>query len=249
MSAIGYGQAQVEAGSAPPLIRRSGHAGLGTLMLAIATIWLGAAINGVLRGHPAILPGLGGSGALWAGAVGAGLAALSLHWIVRRQTVLIEDDVLLVTERSLFGSRSWREPLSNYREIRGRHEQQPHRDGWRRWYVVQLWHPVPTKRVELARSRDPAAIEAGVRAYVRRVGLPLVWQQQESAISVAEAQDEITAAAAPGQALSRRTLRRPQPSQGCRGAGRVRRPSNDSAAAPTAPPDRHAEVELDRRVR
>lgn len=182
MSAIGYVEPRVEVASAPLLIRRSGEAGLGALMLAIAGLWLAAAIGGVLTGNPAIVPGLGGSGALWAGGVGAALAALSLHWIARRQTVIVGRGALLVTKRSLLGSWSWREPLSNYREIRGHHEQRPHRDGWRTWYVVQLWHPERAKRVELARSRDPAAIEARARDYARRFGLPLAWDQHQSTI-------------------------------------------------------------------
>lgn len=180
MSAIGYGQPHGRAASAPQLIRRSHQAGLGALMLVISGLWLAAAIGGVLTGNPAIVPGLEGSGAFWAGAVGATLAALSLHWLVRRQTVTVEHGALLVTERSLLGSRSWREPLSNYREIRGRHEQRAHRDGWRTWYVVQLRHPEPARTVELARSRDPAAIEARARDYARRFGLPLAWEQPRS---------------------------------------------------------------------
>jgi hypothetical protein len=214
MSAIGYVQPGVEATLAPPLIRRTGQAPLGVLGLAIASVWLAAAISGALAGRPAIVPGLGSSGAYWAGAVGAALAALSLHWIMRRRTVLIDHGALFVTERWLLGGHTWREPLSNYREIRGSTEQQAHRYGRRTWYVVQLWHPEATKKVELARARDPAAIEALARNYARRVGLPLAWEQPELTLADqtgrhaedrcarSESRGEIERAAVPGRSLS-----------------------------------------------
>ena len=58
MSAIGYVEPGVEATSAPPLIRRAGHAPLGALVLAIASVWLAAVISGALAGRPAIVPGV-----------------------------------------------------------------------------------------------------------------------------------------------------------------------------------------------
>lgn len=203
MSASGYPGPEVDAGPAPRLIRRTGQAALGALVLAIASLWLTAAISGVLAGNPAIVPGLGSSGAYWAGAVGAALAVLALHWIVRWQAVVVDGVAVFVTERSLLGSRTWREPLSNYREIRASHEQQPHRYGVRTWYVVQLWHPEPAKTVELARARDPGLIEARARECARHFGLPLSSRRRDASAGCApEPRDEMVAAAAPGQLLS-----------------------------------------------
>jgi hypothetical protein len=216
MSAIGYVEPGVEATSAPPLIRRAGHAPLGALVLAIASVWLAAAISGTLAGRAAIVPGLGSSGAFWAGVVGAALAALALHWIVRRQTVVIDGGALVVSERSLLGGHTWREPLANYREIRGSTEQRPHRYGRRTWYIVQLSHPEAAKKLELARARDRAAIEALARDYARRLGLPLTWEQPESGPadqaevhaadhrSRGQSQSAIATAAVPGRSLSTR---------------------------------------------
>jgi hypothetical protein len=128
--------------------------------------------------------------------------------------VVLTRGALLVTERSLLRGRTWREPLSSYREIRCQVEQRPHRYGRRSWYVVQLWHPEPAKRVELARARDPAAIDARARAYARRFGLPLVWEQPESTMverdgvqaadhhARGESRNELAAAAVPGRSLS-----------------------------------------------
>jgi hypothetical protein len=103
--------------------------------------------------------------------------------MLRRQTIVMIRGALVVTERSLLPARTWREPLSSYREIRCQVEQRPHRYGRRSWYVVRLWHPEPGKRIELARAREAAAIEARARDCARRLGLPLVWEQRPSHIA------------------------------------------------------------------
>ena len=139
--------------------------------------------RGSLGGSPAVIPGLGAAGAYWAAGVGAALALLAVHLMLRRQTVVMTRGALVVTERSLLPARTWREPLSSYREIRCQVEQRPHRYGRRSWYVVRLWHPEPGKRVELARARDAAAIEERARDCARRLGLPLVWEQRPSIIA------------------------------------------------------------------
>jgi hypothetical protein len=164
-------------------IRRRSHATLGALVLVVASLWLAAGIRGGLDGSPAIIPGLGASGAYWAAGVGAALALLAVHWMLRRQTIVMIRGALVVTERSLLPVRTWREPLSNYREIRCQVEQRPHRYGQRSWYVARLWHPEPGKRVELARAREAAAIEEQARDCARRLGLPLVWEQRPSDIA------------------------------------------------------------------
>jgi hypothetical protein len=214
MSASELRGQDVERAPAQLLVRRSPYAPLGALVLAVASVWLAVAVRGAVAGNPAIVPGLGSSGAYCAGAVGAALAVLGLHWALRRRTVVVDRGALLVTERSLFGGRRWREPLANYREIRGRIEQRPHRYGPRRWHVVMLWHPEPARTIELARARDPAAARSRAQEYARRFGLPLVWEQAPTimaAPAAAPAADrpgqevpaaEVAAPAVPGQSLS-----------------------------------------------
>jgi hypothetical protein len=180
MAASGLAKERGEVTLASLSIRRRGHAALGALLLVIASLWLAAGIRGNLGGGPAVIPGLGDAGAYWAAGVGAALALLALHWMLRRQTVVMTRGTLVVSERSLLRRRTWREPLSSYREIRCRVEQQPHRYGRRSWYVVRLWHPEPAKTVELARARDQVAIEERARDCARLLGLPVVWEQLPS---------------------------------------------------------------------
>jgi hypothetical protein len=201
MPASGYQRAEVDA--APLLIRRADRAPLGQLLLAIAILWLAAALAGFVSGDLAIIPGLGSSGAYVAGALGAAFAAIALDWLVRGRTVAIGRGTVAVAARSLLGGHAWREPLANYREIRAFREQRPHRYGVRSWYVVRLWHPEPGKAVELMRAKDPALIERRARDYAGRLGLPLRWHRDEAtARHGAERRRDIAAASGAGKPLS-----------------------------------------------
>lgn len=169
-----------QAFSAPIRLPRKGPVILGPLVLAIASIWLAVVFRGLANGDPAIVPGLGPSGTHWAAALGAALALLGLYWTVRRDTLALGNDALVVTRWSLLGRKRWREPLANYREIRGRVEESAHRYGKRRWYVAELWHPDAARRIELTRDRDRGAVEELARDCARRFGLAVVWIQPPS---------------------------------------------------------------------
>ena len=213
MAANGHAEEYGDVTLASLPIRRRGHAALGALVLVVASLWLAAGIRGSLGGSPAVIPGLGAAGAYLAVGVGAALALFAVHWTLRRQTVVITRGALVVADRSLLRGSTWREPLSSYREIRCQVEQQPHRYGRRSWYVVRLWHPEPTKRVELARARDPITIEERARDCARLLGLPLVWEQlpaimvDPAAVGGADhhvrgrVREEVAAAPGPGRSL------------------------------------------------
>ena len=164
-------------------VRRPGTAILGPLLLIIASLWLAAAIRGSLSGSPAVIPGLGSFGPYLAAAVGIALALLAAHWLLGSHKVALIGGELVVSERSLLRRRTWREPFASYREIRCAIERRQHRYGRRSWYVVLLWHPDRGKRVELARDREPGAIEERARDCARRLGLPLVWEQPPAAVA------------------------------------------------------------------
>jgi hypothetical protein len=192
-------------GGAPLLIRRADRAPLGGLLLVVAILWLATAISAFFGGNLTIIPGLGAAGAWLAGALGAAFAMVAVDWMVRGRTVVIRRGIVAVTDRSLLGGSSWREPLANYREIRACREQRSYRSGVRSWYLVRLWHPEPGKAVELARAKDPARIEQRARDYAQRLGLPLSWQWTEGTARVAhdaERESELTAASVAGKSLS-----------------------------------------------
>ena len=200
MPASGYTRAE---DAAPLLIRRADRAPLGGLLLAIAILWLAAAIRGFLDGQLTIIPGLGSSGPYVAGALGAALAVIALDWMVRGRTVAIGRGTVAVAARSLLGGHAWREPLANYREIRACREQRPHRYGARSWYVVRLWHPDAGKIVELMRAKDPARIERRARDYAERLGLPLRGHLDEVTVRCGtERPSNIGAASGAGKPLS-----------------------------------------------
>jgi hypothetical protein len=186
-------------------IRSAARAPLGALLLAISVLWLWAGIKGIVDGATAIIPGMGGGGAYLVGTLGAVLALLALNWIVRGRMVIISHDTVAVTERSLRGSRTWREPLANYTELLAYRELRMHRAGVRSWYVIRLWHPESAKAIELARAKDPALIERRARDWAGRLGLALSWQQYESttvAASRGERRSEVAAATLAGKPLA-----------------------------------------------
>jgi hypothetical protein len=169
----GAREAQACAISTPLVIRRTERAPLGALLLVLAGLWLGAAIDGLFAGSAVVVPGLGSFGAYLAGALGAALGVLALDWLVGGRTVVISHGMVRVAERSLRGRRAWREPLAGYAGIRALRERRAHRAGSRTWYVVRLWHQEPAKALELARAKDPALIEGHARDWARRLGMPL----------------------------------------------------------------------------
>jgi hypothetical protein len=194
--------AEAGARAAPLVIRRTARAPLGVLLLIIATLWLGTAIHGLLSGAPGIVPGLGTSGAYLAGALGAALALAGLDWLVRGRTVVIGGGAVAVTDRSLRGRRTWREPLAGYGEVRTCRELRPHRTGVRTWYVVRLWHPDPAKALELARAKDPAQIERHGQDWARQLGLPLCRQWETATVSAGHERQHGVAATIAGKSLS-----------------------------------------------
>jgi hypothetical protein len=203
MSASGCEGAEAHVG-APLLIRRADQAPLGALLLVIATLWLAAAIRGLVDGHLAIIPGLGTSGAYVAGALGAAFAVIGLDWMVRGRIVAIGRRTVAVSVWSLLARHAWREPRADYRALRADREQRPHRYGTRNWYVLRLCHVEPGKAIELARAKDPALIERRAREYARRLGLPLSWQCDEAmARHGLERGGEIAAASPAGRAAVR----------------------------------------------
>ncbi len=169
----GAREAQACAISTPLVIRRTERAPLGALLLVLAGLWIGTAVDGLSAGNPAVVPGLGSFGAYLAGALGAALGVLALDWLVGGRTVVISHGMVRVAERSLRGRRAWREPLAGYAGIHALRELRPHGAGVRTWYVVRLWHREPAKALELARAKDPALIEGHARDWARRLGMPL----------------------------------------------------------------------------
>lgn len=192
-----------DAGSERIVIRRRRQALLGVLLLVIASAWVAVPVRELMIGGPEIMPGLGVAGLGLVLAVGLGLAATALSWIVRREIVVIDRDSVGMTDRRPIGTRSWHEPLSSYHGVRLRKEQRPHRYGSRTWSVVELWHPETAKTIELTRTRDPRLAADDTEAWARRLALPPLQEGQEHRVCPEhEARGEGTAeAAAPHRTL------------------------------------------------
>jgi hypothetical protein len=117
---------------------------------------------------------------------------VALHWMARRNTIVVEGGMVRVASRSLIGGDAWREPLASYCGIRARRIERRHRYCPLRWHVIELWHPDPAKTVELARTRDPCAGAKQAETWAGRLTQPLCWEPHEHlARSGHEARDKV----------------------------------------------------------
>lgn len=171
----------------------------GRLLVVIAILWIALPVRALLSGDGKVMPGLGASGAYWALAIGAVLALVALVRLSQRETIVVEGGVVAVTVQDLVRRATWREPLASYHGLRRHRAWQPHRYGQRTWYVIDLWHPDPSKVVELARGRDPERIDDQASTLARRLDLPLLGEDGLAAppnVATAEPRDRRPAPAA-----------------------------------------------------
>lgn len=160
--------------AAPFVVRRGRDRLPAALLLLVSSIWVAVAVRGLLAGDPQAMPGLGLWGACGALVVGAALALVALDRLCRVERIVIANGVVAVTIRQLARRTTWREPLANYPGLCRRREPRPHRYGARSWYAIDLWHPDPSKSIELARAKDAAGIAGPARILARDLGLPLL---------------------------------------------------------------------------
>jgi hypothetical protein len=160
------------ASGSPIRIDRRADTLLGGLVLAIATIWIGAALSAFIAHPPGVLNGLGEVSAGPVLLVGAGFALWALDLVTRTQTLVSGNAEIEVTTRRLTGVRRWREPLANYHGLRHRRRPLRHRYGWRTEHRIELAHPDPTKAVVLLRTGNEARAEACWRDWARQFAVP-----------------------------------------------------------------------------
>lgn len=169
-----YGPAPTGAGPRPD------QALLGGLILAMGSIWIAVPLLTLLADGRLPLPGLDTVASCILLAVGAGHVLWALNLLLRRQTLIIDRDVLLMSNRSLLGVRRWREPLAHYHGLRHRRERIRHRYGWRVVHHLELAHADPAKVVCLISTRDEDRLAACKSQWADRLGLP-VWSADPSA--------------------------------------------------------------------
>lgn len=153
---------------------------LGGLVLAIGAIWIVVPLLPLVIGARPPLPDLGDAGIGVLVAVGAGQVLWGLDLLLRRETLIIDQNTLHVAIRGLWARRRWSEPLANYRGLRHRRDRIRHRYGWRIEHRLQLAHPDPTKEIELARTWSERRIEAARHQWAAQMNLP-VWSADGAA--------------------------------------------------------------------
>jgi hypothetical protein len=162
------------ASGSPIRIDRRDDVLLGGLVLTIATIWIALGLSALMALSPAVLAGLGATGACPVLLAGAGFALWALDLLIRRQTLAFGNGEIEVATRRLTGVRRWREPLVCYIGLRHRRQPVRHRYGRRTEHRIELAHRDPTKVILLLRTWDEARAEACWRDWADRLNLPTV---------------------------------------------------------------------------
>lgn len=155
---------------APIVIERAEGRVPAALLVLIASWWIVAPAQAWWHGDSAALGPFVAYGAPLAGVV---LALIGLVRWRHCTRIAIEHGIVEVTELHLASARTTREPLASYTGLRVRWSEQPHRYGPRRWYILELHHPDPSKLVVLASAKDRHRIERRGRELGRSLGLPL----------------------------------------------------------------------------
>jgi hypothetical protein len=153
---------------------------LAGLVLTVGSIWIAVPLFALLTGARPPLPDLGVAGTCVLFTVGVGQVLWGLNLLLRRETLIIDQDSLHVVVRGLSGVRRWSEPLANYRGLRHRRQRVWHRYGWRVVHRLELAHPDPAKEIELARTWGERRIETLRRQWAELLHLP-VWSAESVA--------------------------------------------------------------------
>lgn len=170
---------------------------LASLLLAIGGIWIAVPLLALLTDARPPLPDLGTVGVGVLVAAGAGQILWGLNLLLRRKTLIIDQNVLHVSVRGLLGVRRWSEPLANYRGLCHRRERVRHRYGWRVVHRLQLAHPDPAKEIDLVRTSGERRIAAARQQWAEWLGLP-VWSADGAAPRATSPEPERRAAAPKG---------------------------------------------------
>jgi len=156
------------------MVERVGPPTLDALILAIAGVWIVVPLRALLAGEALSIPALGGPDLMPAVAIGGIFAVWGLDHLIRRQEIVIAGGMVRVLTRRVTGVHRWHEPLTNYLGLHHRCQRIHHRYGWRIVHRLELAHPDPAKELCLMSARDARRIEACVRQWASRLGLPVL---------------------------------------------------------------------------
>lgn len=106
--------------------------------------------------------------------LGMALLLAGFWWMTRRKTIRFDQDNVSVDTRSIFGHRTWTEPLKRYRGVLSRSEY--HSGGKNSpsytLYIVELYHQDRKKRIRLYESRSQEGFRAIWQDYCRCLNMP-----------------------------------------------------------------------------
>lgn len=114
--------------------------------------------------------------------IGAGLFLFGLNQFFTHTVTDFDGRTFRYRHKSLFGSKAWEEPLSEYEGVMSRSE---YHSGGRNsssytLYILELLHPDEQRRIRLRQSRSSSGHRASWETYSRQLGLPALKQDEDA---------------------------------------------------------------------
>lgn len=161
----------------PATGERTGGIFAGLFFIVFACLWGGIPTVALLQNGADILEQPAGFAAFLFPIAAVGLILLGLHVVRFRKSITIDRYFVAVEQRGLFGTREWREPLSNYLGVLKRVERRSSRKSKRTYYIVDLKHRSDDKKtINLYTARSDRELREKWEQFARQLQVPALEQ-------------------------------------------------------------------------
>ena len=182
---------EVDVSTLPVVHKDKRSLGTGIFLMVFALLWGGLPTLFLIR---TILSGDFEPGMLFVllfSIIGLALFVFGLKLVTTRRVIEISEETVHFTQRSLFGTKSWEEPLKNFKGVWSHsvyYSGGKNSSGYTA-YKLELLHPDRKKRLRLYESRSPEGLRARQQNYCRKLQLPALEGDDEASLTVREVED------------------------------------------------------------
>ncbi len=191
MRRMGLGVYEVDISALPVKHQDKRSVGVGIFLMVFALLWGGVPTLLLIR---TLLSGDFEPGMLFIllfSIIGLALFMFGLKLVTTRRVIEISEDTVHFTQRSIFGTKSWKELVTNFKGIWSHsvyYSGGKNSSGYTA-YKLELLHPDRKKRIRLYESRSPEGLRARQQNYCRKLQLPALEGDDEASLTVREVED------------------------------------------------------------
>lgn len=168
----------------PATGERTGGLFAGLFFILFACVWGGIPSVALIENGVGVLEEPTGFVAILFPVIAVGLVLLGLHLLRFRKSITIDRYFVAVEQRGLFGSREWREPLSNYQGVLKRVQRRTSRKSKRTYYIVDLKHRTDEKKtINLYTARSGRDLRDKWEQFARQLQVPALEQGADGPVA------------------------------------------------------------------